>query len=73
MKYQPYGFYPGSTLTAESLNYVEEGIETISLEKVHLPKSGLSTDYGSVGQFAVSDGKGGITWKTLIEAEAVMY
>ena len=36
-------------------------------------KTTLPSDNGIAGQFAVSDGKGGIMWKTLVEAEEVAY
>ena len=45
----------------------------IATASVSLPKTGDKADHGTAGQFAVSDGKGGITWKTLVEAEAVSY
>lgn len=41
--------------------------------KVTLPLTDSTPDHGTAGQFAVSDGKGGITWKTLYEAEEVSY
>lgn len=42
--------------------------------KVSLPtdKNGLRV-HGAIGQFAVSDGKGGITWIDLLDAEEVTY
>lgn len=42
-------------------------------EKVSLPKSATGIDRGQAGQFAVSDGMGGIMWKTLFEVEEVAY
>lgn len=42
-------------------------------KKVSLPQSGGDVDNGKIGQFAVSDGKGGISWKTVINAEEVAY
>ena len=33
--------------------------------KVSLPMSGETPIYGTSGQFALSDGSGGIVWKTL--------
>ena len=41
--------------------------------KVNMPNNEGQIDYGTAGQFAVSDGKGGITWKTLVKAEEVSY
>ena len=48
-------------------------IAALAKTSVAMPKGGDRVDHGTAGQFAVSDGKGGITWKTLVEAEAVMY
>lgn len=45
----------------------------LSEDKIALPKENGVIVQGTVGQFAVSDGKGGITWKTLAEAEEVSY
>ena len=42
-------------------------------EKMNLPQENGAVDHGTAGQFAVSDGKGGIVWKTLVEAEEVAY
>ena len=42
-------------------------------EKLSLPQSNGTPNHGTAGQFAVSDGKGGIMWKTLVEAEEVAY
>lgn len=42
-------------------------------EKVSLPKLASGIDHGTAGQFAVSDGMGGIMWKTLFEVEEVAY
>lgn len=41
--------------------------------KVTLPTSNGTPNHGTAGQFAVSDGNGGIMWKTLVEAEEVSY
>lgn len=60
-----------------TITYSDETIETISNEayvaiqtelasKLKLPKTPEGEiDFGSAGQVAVSDGKGGITWKTI--------
>lgn len=66
-------FSSGQILKTDHLNHIEDGIETVSVEKITMPKSGEVIDHGFTGQFAVSDGKGGIIWKTLVEAEAVRY
>lgn len=50
-----------------------EKITALTEEKMNLPQENGAPNYGTAGQFAISDGKGGITWKTLVEAEAVMY
>ena len=42
-------------------------------KKVSLPSTGNGTDHGTVGQFAVSDGTGGIRWKTIPNAEEVTF
>ena len=76
MSYEKQNFQSGQILKAEHLNHMEDGIEQISEDisvKISLPVIGSIADNGATGQFAVSDGKGGITWKTLVEAEAVMY
>lgn len=58
---------------AEDAAKITEDVNKLSEEKVALPKTGTSVDHGTAGQFAVSDGNGGIVWKTLVEAEAVSY
>lgn len=52
---------------------VGQGVDKLYEEKLNLPQERGIIDHGTAGQFAVSDGKGGIEWKTLVEAEAVMY
>ena len=73
MSYIKQTFVKGQTLKADHMNHIESGIDELSKEKVNLPQENGNTSHGTAGQFAVSDGKGGITWKTLVEAEAVMY
>ena len=42
--------------------------------KVNLPQtSDGNINYGTTGQFAISDGNGGIIWKSLVNAEEVDY
>lgn len=48
-------------------------IATLNEEKMNLPQKNGVPNHGTAGQFAVSDGKGGIVWKTLVEAEEVAY
>ena len=45
----------------------------LSEEKMNLPHENGTVNHGTAGQFAVSDGMGGIMWKTLVEAEEVAY
>lgn len=59
-----------------SKEYVDGQINLISDETTALEQNKLSIqltngipNYGTAGQFAVSDSKGGIVWKTLVEAE----
>lgn len=80
MSYTKQNFIKGQVLKADHLNAMESGIEANDLAinslaegKLAIPKTGDTPNYGTAGQFAVSDGKGGITWKTLVEAEGVMY
>ena len=48
-------------------------IGELSKRSVSLPKEDGVVSHGTAGQFAVSDGNGGIVWKTLVEAEGVSY
>lgn len=80
MSYTKQEFVSGQILKAEHLNNMEDGIESnanavasLSEEKVTLPTDNSAPDYGTAGQFAVSDGNGGIMWKTLYEAKEVSY
>ena len=71
--YEKQNFVKGQLLKADHLNHIEDGVTALSEEKMNLPQENGAPNHGTVGQFAVSDGKGGIMWKTLVEAEAVMY
>lgn len=51
----------------------DERYNQLSEAKATLPMENGVVSYGIAGQFAVSDGQGGITWKTLVEAEEVSY
>lgn len=80
MSYTKQNFIKGQVLKADHLNAMDTGIETndiainqLAEDKVALPVGNEGVDHGTAGQFAVSDGKGGITWKTLVEAEEVAY
>lgn len=72
-EYVKQNFESGQILKAEHLNHMEDGIGQLSEEKVTLPTTSGAPNYGTAGQFAVSDGNGGIAWKTLYEAEEVSY
>ena len=50
-----------------------EDVVALTEEKMNLPQENGAPNHGTAGQFAVSDGKGGIVWKTLVEAEEVSY
>ena len=62
--------YVGGTSQADGSKLITEEQVT---EKVSLPKLASGIDHGQAGQFAVSDGMGGIMWKTLFEVEEVGY
>lgn len=61
------------SVLSEAMDELSEENAKLSEDKIALPKENGVVNQGTVGQFAVSDGKGGITWKTLIEAEEVSY
>ena len=52
---------------------IQEDVGNLESTKVSFPVTNSTPNYGTAGQFAVSDGNGGITWKTLVEAEGVDY
>lgn len=62
MAYTKQNFTSGQILTASQMNHIEDGI----VQKLDLPtdESGNAIG-GTIGQFAVSDGNGGITWMTV--------
>lgn len=68
---QTIGFDGAKKVATEEL--VDKKAEGLAAEMVALPKSAGVVDHGTAGQFAVSDGMGGIMWKTLVEAEEVAY
>lgn len=61
------------TVLEQSITQLSEEIARQNTVKVALPQSNGVTEHGTAGQFAVSDGKGGIVWKTLVEVEEVSY
>lgn len=64
MAYVKQNFKSGQVLRATQLNNIENEI----CKKVNLPTdSNGNINFGVVGQFAVSDGNGGIIWKTTIK------
>lgn len=60
-------------LTDEDKAVLDRQIAGLTEEKMNLPQENGVPNHGTAGQFAVSDGKGGIVWKTLVEAEEVSY
>jgi hypothetical protein len=61
------------TKVAELSTTVDTKLSELAAQELSLPKSAGAVDHGTAGQFAVSDGMGGIMWKTLVEAEEVAY
>ena len=45
----------------------------INDKKLNLPENDGTVNYGTAGQFAVSDGAGGITWQTINNGDEVNY
>ena len=64
-KYEPY-FESGELgpLKEKYITIPDNVLENIE-GKLSLPRTGNSVSYGTEGQFAVSDGQGGITWMTI--------
>lgn len=58
---------------AVAQSYVDKTAQSLKRTKISLPVTNSTPNYGTAGQFAVSDGNGGITWKTIVEAEGVDY
>lgn len=53
---------------------LQDGIDEAKRDKINLPKnSDGSVLNGAAGQFAVSDGNGGITWSTIEDGNEVAY
>lgn len=48
-------------------------INNINDKKINLPETDGTVNYGTAGQFAVSDGAGGITWQTINNGDEVNY
>lgn len=61
------------TKVAELSTTVDTKLAELAAQELSLPKSAGVVDHGTAGQFAVSDGMGGIMWKTLVEVEEVAY
>ena len=64
---------PDNDLTGEDKAELERMITCAAALKVSLPVESGTPFYGTVGQFAISDGNGGIAWKTLHEVQEVSY
>ena len=65
---------PEANITESAVNtLVDTKIAELAAQELTLPMSNGTPNHGIAGQFAVSDGKGGIMWKTLVEAEEVAY
>lgn len=65
---------PKKPLSASQGFEIKKIIDTIKDEKVSLPKNiGGSIDKGVEGQYAISNGVGGILWKTITNANEVSY
>lgn len=62
----------GTTLVS-ALPFADAGINNINDKKINLPETDGTVNYGTVGQFAVSDGAGGITWQTINNGDEVNY
>lgn len=81
MSYTKHDFKSGEKLYAQQLNEMDEQIfknteETskLSEEKVYLPKDADGKPLnGTVGQFATSDGNGGIAWVTVQNGSEVAW
>lgn len=48
-------------------------LKTQNDKKINLPETDGTVNYGTAGQFAVSDGAGGITWQTINNGDEVNY
>lgn len=63
MPYEKQTWVKGDKITAAKLNHLEDGVRSLSEEKVSLPKDAYgNVTAGTAGWYAVSDGAGGITW-----------
>lgn len=67
------GIVATQSYVANAIAPVQTDVDSLESGKVSLPVADATPNYGTAGQFAVSDGNGGITWKTLYEAEGVDY
>lgn len=66
-------YIPDTIARKSDVAALSKEIEALCLNKVSLPVSDEGVGAGTAGQFAVSDGMGGIMWKNLVEAEEVSY
>ena len=55
------------------MTVVNAEINNINDKKINLPETDGTVNYGTAGQFAVSDGAGGITWQTINNGDEVNY
>lgn len=67
------GISATQSYVTQAIAPIQEDVGNLESGKVSLPVTNSTPNYGTAGQFAVSDGNGGITWKTLVEAEGVDY
>jgi hypothetical protein len=63
----------GSADLIDAVAKLSEEMSVLEQNKLSIQLTDGIPNYGTAGQFAVSDGKGGIVWKTLVEAEEVSY
>lgn len=67
------GAAPASHAEDSNIHVTAEEKETWNDKKINLPETDGTVNYGTAGQFAVSDGAGGITWQTINNGDEVNY
>lgn len=67
------GVYVGSGEMPENCNVQIDPNEEVDVVVLFPKNEDGNVNYGKVGQFAVSDGQGGITWTTLESGDEVSY
>ena len=67
------GAAPASHIEDTTVHVTAEEKETWNDKKINLPETDGIVNYGTAGQFAVSDGVGGITWQTINNGDEVNY